>query len=117
MFPANEGNQGERLDRLFRAYHDACVAPEPGVNFMPGLWQKIESRQKFSFAFRRVARGFVTAAIAATLVMAVYLAAPHNVSSVYTTTYIDVLDASHNAETPDIYEMIRYETGSVPDEL
>ena len=40
---------------------------------MPQLWQRIESRQTFSFFFGRVARGFVTAAVAATLAMAVYL--------------------------------------------
>jgi hypothetical protein len=113
----HEGNQGERIDTLFRAYRDACVVPEPGANFMPELWQKIEARQTFSFFFGRVARGFVTAAIAATLAMAIYLVAPHNTSAVYTTTYIDVLDANHNTDSTDAYETVRYETGSVPDEL
>jgi hypothetical protein len=117
MFPVNEGSQGDRLNALFRAYHDACGSPEPGVNFMPELWQKIEARQTFSFSFGRVARGFVTAAIAATLAMAIYLVAPLGPSAVYTTTYIDVLDASHNADSTDAYETVRYETGSIPDEL
>ena len=107
MNPVNEGNHGERLDALFRAYGEACIAPEPSANFMPQLWQKIEARQTFSFFFGRVARGFVTAAVAATLGMAVYLTVPHH-SSVYTNTYIDVLSA-HAGDTPDLYETAGYD--------
>jgi hypothetical protein len=117
MFPANEGNQEQRLDALFRAYHDACVAPDPSVNFMPYLWQRIESRQKFSFSFRRVARGFVTAAIAATLAMTLYLVAPHYTAVPSNSTYVDVLAASHNSENSDLYDTVRYDLGSSPDEL
>ena len=115
MYPVNEGSQGERLNALFRAYGEACVPPEPSANFMPQLWQRIEARQTFSFFFGRVARGFVTAAVAASLGMAIYLASPRH-SSVYTSTYIDVL-AAHNAETPDLYETAGYELGSAPDEI
>ena len=115
MNPVNEGNQGERLDALFRAYGEACVAPEPSANFMPHLWQKIEARQTFSFFFGRVARGFVTAAVAASLAMAVYLATPRN-SPAYTATYFDVLAASRT-DNPDLYETAGYELGSAPDEL
>ena len=59
MFPENHGSQEERLNALFRAYGEACVPPEPSANFMPQLWQRIESRQTFSFFFGRVARGFI----------------------------------------------------------
>ena len=107
MYPVNEGNQGERLEALFRAYREACIPPEPGANFMPQLWQKIEARQTFSFFFGRVARGFVTAAVAATLGMAVYLASPRY-PAIYTSTYVDVLAASH-ADTPDLYETAGYD--------
>ena len=118
MVPVNEGNREERLDALFQAYRDACVAPEPRANFMPQLWQRIESRQKFSFSFRRVARGFVTAAIAATVAMTVYLAAPRYTSVVLSNgSYVDVLAASHNSENSDLYDSVRYDLGSSPDEL
>src|SRR6059058_3653687 len=98
MFPENEGNK--RLNALFRAYGEACVAPEPSANFMPKLWQRIESRQTFSFFFGRVARGFVTAAVAATLAMAVFLTVPRSAGS-YAGTYVEVLAASHNVDGPD----------------
>ena len=117
MFPGNEGNQEQRLDALFRAYHDACVAPDPGANFMPQLWQRIESRQRFSFSFRRVARGFVTAALAATLAMMLYLAAPRQTAALSNGTYVDVLAAGHNSENSDLYDTVRYDLGSSPDEL
>jgi len=116
MFPVNEGNQGERLDTLFRAYKDACVAPEPSANFMPQLWQRIESRQTFSFFFKRVARGFVTAAVAATLAMALYLSMPRSVGS-YTSSYVEVLAASHGSDTPDLFETAGYDLASTSDEI
>jgi len=116
MFPVNQGNQEERLDALFRAYRDACVAPELSANFMPNLWQRIESRQTFSFSFRRVARGFVTAAIAVTLALTIYLAVPHT-SALSNGTYVDVLAASHYSENSDLYETVHYDLGSSPDEL
>jgi hypothetical protein len=108
MFPVNEGNREENLDALFRAYRDACAAPETSANFMPQLWQRIESRQRFSFSFRRIARGFVTAAIAATLAMTIYLVAPHYTGA-SNGTYVDVLAASHNSENADLYDTVGYE--------
>ena len=55
----------DQLDALFRAYREACTTPEPGPNFMPQLWQRIESRQTFAFSFKRMANALVTAAMAA----------------------------------------------------
>jgi hypothetical protein len=117
MFPESQGSHEERLDALFRAYGEACVTPEPSSNFMPHLWQRIESRQTFSFLFRRVAGGFVTAAIAATLAMALYLATPRHTAPFYTSTYVEVLAASHGTDTPDIYETVGYDLGNPADEL
>jgi hypothetical protein len=115
MFPENQ-NQDEHLNALFRAYGDACVAPEPSANFMPQLWQRIESRQTFSFFFGRVARGFVTAAVAATLAMSVYLTIP-GASGSYSSTYVEVLAASHNADNPDLIETAGYDLASSADEI
>ena len=58
------GSEEERLDALFRAFRE-CPAPEPSANFMPNLWARIDSRQSFTFSFRRLANAFVTAAVAA----------------------------------------------------
>src|SRR5215831_15433802 len=112
----SQGNHEERLNALFRAYGNACVTPEPGPNFMPQLWQRIESRQTFSFFFGRVARGFVTAGVAATLAMGIYLTIPR-ASSSYSSTYVEVLVASHNTDNPDLIETAGYDLASTPDEI
>jgi hypothetical protein len=116
MFPEKLGNQEERLNALFRAYGEACVAPEPSANFMPQLWQRIEAHQTFSFFFGRVARGFVTAAVAATLAMAFYLTVPR-ASGSYASTYIEVLAASQNRDNPDLIETAGYDLASTADEI
>ena len=54
------GSDDQKLDALFRAYNDACVAPEANANFMPNLWARIESRQRFTFSFRRMANALTT---------------------------------------------------------
>ena len=54
----------QKLDALFRAYHGACAAPEASANFMPNLWARIESRQRFTFSFRHMANILTTAAVA-----------------------------------------------------
>jgi len=57
------GSEEERLDALFLAFRE-CPTPDPSANFMPTLWARIESRQRFTFSFRRMAGAFVTAALA-----------------------------------------------------
>jgi hypothetical protein len=94
------GNE-ERLDALFQAYKRACPAPEPSANFMPELWQRIESRQRFSFSFSRMANALVTAAVALSIVLGVYT------SVIGTPTYdpqryIDVLAEANPLDAPEI---------------
>jgi len=70
------GNDEQRLDALFRAYRNACPNPEASANFMPNLWQRIEARQTYTFSFRRMANAFVTAALALSLGLGVYMSIP-----------------------------------------
>ena len=94
------GSDEERLDSLFRAFRD-CPTPEPSVNFMPNLWAKIESRQTFTFSFRRIAGAFVTAALALSVALGVYLAMPHS-NPYYAQTYVEVLAGASTVDTADI---------------
>jgi hypothetical protein len=94
------GSDEERLDALFRAYRD-CPTPEPSANFMPALWARIESRQRFAFSFRRLAGAFVTAALALSVALGVYLAIPQN-QAYYSQTYIEATAANNNLNTADI---------------
>jgi len=57
------------VDSLFRAYRQACPEPEPSVNFMPGMWAKIEARQASTTIFNRMAKALVTAALGASVVL------------------------------------------------
>jgi hypothetical protein len=114
MSPLTQGSQDERLNALFHAYREACEAPEPNANFMPQLWQRIEARQGFSFSFGRVARGFVTAAVALTLVMAIYLSVPRRSAVFYSENYIEAL-ASSRGDLPD--DAIPFEPGAGAGEL
>jgi hypothetical protein len=96
-----DGNNEERLDALFRAYREACPDRDPSPNFMPNLWQRIEARQSFTFSLRRMAGGFVTAALALSLALGVYMAIPHSQS--YTPqSYIEALADNQPLDTPDI---------------
>jgi len=96
------GNDDQKLDALFGAYRAACGSPEPGANFMPELWARIESRQSFTFSFRRMANAFATAAVALSLALGVYMSIPRS-GPVYNEGYVDALVA---ANTPDASEFV-----------
>src|SRR5471030_854431 len=94
-------NDNQKLAALFRAYHSACPVPEPGANFMPNLWAKIESRQTFTFSFRRMANAFVTAAVALSIALGVYMSVPR-ASAQFPQTYIEALADANSLDTPEI---------------
>lgn len=104
------GNPEERLDALFQAYREACPDPDPSPNFMPHLWQRIEARQTFTFSLRRMASGFVTAALALSVALGVYMAIPHNSQGYSAQSYIEALADAQPLDTPEI-------VGTVPLDL
>ena len=89
-----EGPESLQLDRLFQAYRQACPDPEPGVNFMPELWARIEARESSSNLFGRMAKALVTAALAASVILGMLMASG-TVQPNYNGTYIDALMADH----------------------
>jgi len=105
---AMRGNEDERLDALFRAYREACPTPEVSPNFMPALWSRIESRQSFTFSFRHMANGFVTAAVALTIALGVYMYVPHS-KAAPGETYIEALAAANPLDTPEIVGPVQLE--------
>jgi hypothetical protein len=96
------GNEDEKLDALFRAYRNACPDPEASANFMPTLWARIDSRQTFLFSFRRMANAFVTAAVALSIALGVYMSIPRNNSGSYTETYLEALADANPVDAPEI---------------
>ncbi|HUA59226.1 MAG TPA: hypothetical protein VML19_10760 [Verrucomicrobiae bacterium] len=95
------GNNDERLDALFRAYREACPDPDATANFMPVLWQRIEARQTYAFSFRRMAGAFVTAALALSVALGVYMAVPRTQPN-SPQAYIEALSEEQPLDAPDI---------------
>ena len=92
----------DRLNALWAEYRDACPDPESSTNFMPQLWQKIESRRVESVSvFRRMAQICVMATVALTLAITVLLPRIQR-APVYSATYIDVLENSHSIDAADL---------------
>ncbi len=90
----------ERLDQLWAAYRQACPECEPGAEFMPRIWEGIEARRGFPALLRRFSAGFVTAALAICLAMAVAFVVPYtNTSPVYMFSYVDALNEDHAQDT------------------
>ena len=103
------GSDDQELDVLFRAYHDACAAPEAGANFMPNLWARIESRQRFTFSFRRMANALTTAAVAASLALGIYMAIPRSISADYSQSYVEALAEANAPDSMDLVNPVALE--------
>ena len=103
----------DQLDALFRAFRDACPTPEPGINFMPQLWRRIESRQKFGFSFRRMANALVTAGVAATICLGLYTTIRRSDTALYSVSYVEAL-AEANAIDTDLVAPARLEIDQAP---
>lgn len=94
MSPEQRSPEEERLDALFLAYRSACEPAEVSANFMPELWQRIDRVQGITFSFRRIARGFLSAAAALSVVLATLAIVPEwRTSPVYNATYVETLAA------------------------
>ena len=86
------------LEQLFGQYKRLMPDPDPGANFMPELWRKIESRQSLVLRIRRLTQVFVAAAVAICVVFAMFLAVPSSDNPGLNGTYVDVLAEIHPAE-------------------
>jgi hypothetical protein len=76
---------------------------------MPELWDKIGARQRVTFSFSRMAGAFVTAALALSIALGVYLAAPAGNSAYFSQSYVEALDADREPGGVDFLEPVRFE--------
>ena len=83
------------LDDLFHAYREACPDPEPSVNFMPAMWAKIEAREASGTIFSRLAKGLVTAALGASVLMGLLSASSSQPVTTPEGSYVQALAADH----------------------
>jgi hypothetical protein len=122
MMPSDRRSSEEvHLDSLFQAYYSACEPGPVSSNFMPELWQKIERTQSATFSFQKIAKGFVTAAAALSLALAVVCFLPARVSSpVYNATYVDALAAHtdtliHTSDAFDYVDLTHFDADDSED--
>jgi hypothetical protein len=78
------------LDKIFAEYRSAVIEPEPSPEFMPTLWSRIDQNRRFTYSFRRIASGFVTAAAAICLVLSVVSWTPSQ-APISAATYVEIL--------------------------
>jgi len=86
------------LEHLFGQYKRLVPDPDPGANFMPELWRKIEARQSLVLRIGRLTKVFVAAAAAICVVFALLLAVPSSDNSILNGNYVDLLAETHPAE-------------------
>lgn len=96
-----------RLAALFAEYRQAFPDFEPSPNFMPGVWARIEARQRDAWSFRRFAQAIITAAAAVSLLMGAYLVFPQRQSPFYTNSYVELLAAGESHDTLDDAEIVQ----------
>jgi hypothetical protein len=84
-----------RLDDLLSSYREACPDIDPGPNFMPEIWARIEAREVSTNWFGRMAKVLVTAALATSAVLALLMSSTSDSASFYNGTFVQALMAEH----------------------
>ena len=107
-----EDERSQELDRLFRSYRLATDLGETAPEFMPLLWQRIESRRKNSLLVERFARVFTSAAVALAVLagFVVTFAGPRPEQE----TWVETLANQHLAQNVSYYEPVRL-SADLPD--
>ncbi|MFN0103602.1 MAG: hypothetical protein ACKV2U_16115 [Bryobacteraceae bacterium] len=82
----------KRLELLLMEYRTACPDPEPGANFMPNLWRRIEARRNPVVQWVTLSRRALVGALALCLVLGVVMGTALSSSQFYQSTYIEALD-------------------------
>jgi hypothetical protein len=92
-----------KLDQVFAEYRAAFPDPDASAAFMPGLWQRIESRRSANTTvFTRLVQVCVGATLALTVIMGAFLIPHFERLPIYSASYVDVLEADHPNTYVDI---------------
>lgn len=115
--PIGDPGPEDRLTSILAAYRASIPDPEPGINFTPHLWQKIERAQSVTFRFQRIARAFVTGAAALALSMALFTASQfRSQPPAYNVSYVEALADQQVVENVE-YTDVAYSDLAEPDVL
>jgi hypothetical protein len=89
----------QKLDAFFAEYRMACPDPEPGQDFMPGMWKRIEARRVQTVSvFRHWAQVCVMASVGLTLLIGAVLIPRLQANSTPSSSYLEALSAEHSAD-------------------
>lgn len=91
-------NEDHGLNNLFQRYRAACPEVEPSANFMPGIWQRIESRHSFRLVFQQIARPLMAGSAALVLLLLLLNLVLSQHTRLTPPSYVDALLADHSAE-------------------
>jgi hypothetical protein len=92
-------DEERNLDQLLAAYRDGLPVVEPSAEFMPRLWERIESRQSGSRQLWRWANSLAAAAALASLFVVMLQMFPQaGKSFYYSATYLETLASQHDNE-------------------
>lgn len=107
------GKHDHRLDELFAAYREACSPPEAGADFMPRLWERIESRKRWIDPMWRWANGLAAVAAFASLFFVLLQVLPAKSSLTATRSYVEMLAEEHETEEMEI-QLASWSPGARP---
>src|SRR5438045_4377709 len=98
-------NNDRKLNDLIQKYSTTCPEIEGSASFMPKLWEKIENRRSFWFAFQGLTRAAMTASTALCVLLLIlnFIAARQS----HLLTYADALAADATPEQTYYTEAIR----------
>jgi hypothetical protein len=89
---------GDKLDRLFAEYRMACPDPEPGADFMPGLWKRIEARRVATVSvFRHWAQVCVMATVTLAVLIGAVLIPRLQADPAANSSYVEALLSEHSS--------------------
>ncbi|HZS55769.1 MAG TPA: hypothetical protein VFA65_15315 [Bryobacteraceae bacterium] len=100
-------NDDSGLNDVFQRYRSACPDVEPSANFMPGIWQRIESRHSFRIVFQQLARPLMAGSAALLLLLVILNIVSSQQTRLTAPSYVDALLADHSAEKTYYTEAIR----------
>ena len=100
-------NDDSGLNNLFARYRSACPEVEASANFMPSLWQRIESRRSFRFIFEGLAKPLMAGSAALLVLLMILNFVANERTRLTAPSYVDALLAEHTAEKTYYTEAIR----------
>jgi len=86
------------IQAIFHEYRESMRDFEPGPEFMPKLWSRIDARRGFTLRIKRFTHVFLAGAAALCLVMTGVLVLPISRQPVQS-TYVDILAEAHPSES------------------